>query len=624
MSTPISTPNSDNHPSTPLDSLPTPTSASEGRNEAASLLRDSIQKMQLNDEKDDHDVSYEELKKQKDNAEANAALLSAELVALRGRHEEEKRQLKKVANDLRRRNEELERSLTLQRSDAGGVAKTPNGSGRSASCSQIRAEEEGEGRKIGSRLSALAQRWKSPHPRDGESLASGEEEEEEREVIMPHPINVDFGGTHSADESTKIISALEEKLRQSEHRATVLEQRLTIVKESGDAVIQSLNEELADVAEDRARVEAAMIKELSLLDSQRRTERNEYEKRIQEWIVHDANRKIEVEDYETRIEQLLGTVRMMGTDVTEVETNSSSWDKEAEQDMFNDLVKYIELLKTGGKGKRSLVMNINDEFDLRFNANPNVADDMLDYYRSRPELKEFTLKSELPRMDYQILIVDKETGKDVKLSSTDEIRSYFASLEEEDSEDDEVNIILRAANQSLLADPLAMLTSAEGDMLVHSGSFHSTVISTACSFKLDLRREGERRVKVQCELAICVPSGKDGPTSEHSEGEEKDDKASSATLELARANLVIQFSPSPTSTPSGPLVKYSLMDIKPTITDYDDEALQSAAAVLARDRNTHIQCGGGKDLEDVDTETRPNVKDRFFSRVKQFSMHSTK
>ena len=171
MSTPISTPNSDNHPSTPLDSLPTPTSASEGRNEAASLLRDSIQKMQLNDEKDDHDISYEELKKQKDNAEANAALLSAELVALRGRHEEEKRQLKKVANDLRRRNEELERSLTLQRSDAGGVAKTPNGSGRSASCSQIRAEEEGEGRKIGSRLSALAQRWKSPHPRDGESGA---------------------------------------------------------------------------------------------------------------------------------------------------------------------------------------------------------------------------------------------------------------------------------------------------------------------------------------------------------------------------------------------------------------------------------------------------------------------
>ena len=40
------------------------------------------------------------------------------------------------------------------------------------------------------------------------------------------------------------------------------------------------------------------------------------------------------------------------------------------------------------------------------------------------------------KMDYLILTGDKETGKDVKLSSTDEIRSYFASLEEEDSEDD--------------------------------------------------------------------------------------------------------------------------------------------------------------------------------------------
>lgn len=429
----------------------------------------------------------------------------------------------------------------------------------------------------------------------------------------------------SNEESTKLIAAFEEQLHQSEHHAKVLEERLNIVKESGDAVIQSLNEELADVAEDRARSETAMIKELSILDSQRRTERIEYEKRIQEWIAHDANRKLEMEEYEMRIESLLGSVRMMGADATdcEVGTKSSSWDRQAEQEMKNDLIQYIELLQGNNannkRGKRSLVMSINDAFDLEFNANPNVADDMLEYYRSRPELNEFTLKSELPRMDYEVLAVDTETGKNVKLVNTDEIRSYFASLGESAKDGDEIDIILRASNQSLLADPLAMLTCEGNGKLVHSGSFHSTVISTACSFKLDLRREGERRVKVECELAICVPSGMDGSNNakEPSESEEKEEKVS-ATLELARANLVIVFSPSPTSTPSGPLVKYCLMDIKPTISSYDEgsdnaRAIQTAAAVLARDRNCHIQSGGNA------AAVRPNVKSRLLSRVRQFS-----
>jgi hypothetical protein len=218
-------------------------------------------------------------------------------------------------------------------------------------------------------------------------------------------------------------------------------------------------------------------------------------------------------------------------------------------------------------------------------------------------------------MHYEVLVVDDETGEEMKLNSTDGIRSYFSSLEKAHAEDDEVNILLRAANQSLLADPLGIL-SGEGDgRLVHSGRFHSTLIATDCSFKLDLRREGQRRVKVQCELAICVPSGSDGNiiAIASSEDEGKDEK-SSATLELARAILVIQFSPSPTSTPSGPLVKYALMDIKPTISDYEDgtenaRVLKSAADALARDRCSHIQC--------VSPELQPQVKSRFFSRVKQ-------
>ncbi|KAL7539269.1 hypothetical protein ACHAXR_010133 [Thalassiosira sp. AJA248-18] len=653
-----------NAPATPLDSLPTPTSTSEGRTEAASLLRSRIQKMQLNDESGDATENriadftgeVDELRVKKGEAEAEAALLSAELVALRGKHEEEKRQMMKTAKDLRRRNEELESRITMQRLGSSRAGEGEVTNSRSVSCPRVtKGEEDREGdNKFGFRMRALAQRWASPHPTRGSqsSPAPPPSQEDEREA-NPRPSEEDFRDSFAStihtdegdfgqvefghetqptmpcnEESTKLITALEEQLRQSENRCTILEQRLNIVKESGDAVIQSLNEELADLAEDRARSEAAMIKELSILDSQRRAERNEYEKRIQEWIAHDANRKVEVEEYETRIESLLGTVQMMTSDVADcpVGTTSSSWDREAEEDMYKDLIEYIELLQgnanNGGKGRNkrgSLVMSINDAFDLEFNANPNTADGMIEYYRSRPELKEFTLKSELPRMDYEVLVIDG-AGKDKKLVTTDEIRSYFASLDEASADDEEVETIIRAANQSLLADPLALLTGEGDGKLVHSGSFYSTVIATVCSFKLDLRCEGERRVKVQCELAICVPSGNASEPSNNASGssEEKEDKLS-ATLELARANLVIQFSPSPTSTPSGPLVKYHLMDIKPTITDFEEgsgntRAIQSAAAVLARDRHSYIQ-----NKAETTEDARSNAKTGFISRMKSFS-----
>ena len=633
-------------PMKPIDYLPTPTSASDGRSEAAELLRSRIKKMQLDDERSvgnaasavaaENRISdfngegilsvHDELRVKKCEAEAEAALLSAELISQRGRHEEEKSQLLKAAKDLKRRNEELESRITMQLlgPKAGGADASKNG--RSTS-SPSQVSDDGE-RKFGLRVRALAQRLTSPHPRG--SHEDGREMSHDS-CSSAFNTSADLGldkscdpevkpSTPGIDESRKIIAALEEQLRLTEQRAMIFEQRLQIVKESGDAVIQSLNEELADVTEDRARSEAAMIKELSIFDSQRRAERCEYEKRIQEWIVHDANRKAEVEEYEMRIKSLLGTVHMMNADAPEchVGTSSSSWDMEAEHAMHQDLISYIELLQgksKNGKVERSLMASINDAFDLEFNANPNVADRMLEYYRSRPELHDFTLKSELPRMDYEVVFVDEITGKDTRLISKGDIRSYFASLEKFDADDDEVDIILRAANQSLLADPLAMLTSEGDGKLVHSGSFHSTLIATVCSFKLDLRQKGQRRVKVQCELAICVPSGSDGTKNGAEVSQEKgsDDNAS-ATLELARANLVIQFSPSPTSTPSGPLVKYSLMDIKPTIRSFEEgsdaeRAIQSAAVVLARDRYSNIQNGGRN------AEVRPNVKSRFLSRL---------
>jgi hypothetical protein len=522
-------------------------------------------------------------------------------------------------NELKRRNEELEGRLSLYTLQGRKQKNTD----RSVSCPKTARTETGENDSAGVGrfgLRAFAQRFGSPPAREPQQQLKPHLDD----VSIPTTIatnDIDASGLNASALKADIslhdsehhlflienVTALEQKLSQSEHRAKVLEQRLQIVKESGDAVIRSLNEELSDVAEDRARSESAMIKELAALDSQRRREKEEYERRIDDWIALDERRSLEIKEYERRIQSLLEVVKRMDSNRGDqdcfsralVPASSASFDLEAENEMYKDLVEYLELLSK----RRTLVRSVNEALDMEFNANPNVADGMIDYYKARPELKEFTLKSELPRMDYEVLVVDEESGQDTKLISTEDIRSYFASIEEKNQTlDEEVELILRAANQSLLADPLAMLTGEGDGKLVHFGSFHSTLIATVCSFQLDLRREGERRIKVNCELAICVPSGLDGfgrapeksPENDDGKEEEQDKTEQSATLELARANLAIQFSPSPTSTPFGPLVKYTLVDVKPVITEYEEgsqdaQAMHMAAAVLARDRHTNIR-----------------------------------
>lgn len=530
----------------------------------------------------------------------SAADLLEELAALRDKHQEEKKDLLNTTNNLRRRNEELERTLLLQRHESSDSKGVDSSNGRSKSVPRFAA---GGGVEADSTFARL-KRWASPHPR-GSGYDVGDDD---TSTINTEDVGqIDFAEKGDDDYLT-IIASLKEQLRQSQHKANVLEQRLQIVKESSDEVIQSLNEELAEVAEESARSEAAMIKELSKLDAQRRAERAEYEKRIQEWISHDANRKLEVEEYERRIESLVNTVRLMDTAREDDLMNcnsSASVDKEAEEEIQKELLAYIDLLKGNNPNSKSsnkrghpLVASINDTFDLEFNANPIVGDELIEYYRTHAELKDFTLKSELHRMDYEVLVVDGK--KDRKLVSPEDIRSYF----ENNDIDEETELCIRSANQSLLADPLAILTGEGGGKIIHSGSFYSTVIATVCTFKLDLRRSGERRVKIYCELAVCIPSGKE-------ETEE------TATLELAKANLIVQFGPSETATPSGPLTKYTLSSIVPTISPTDDtQALKTATTALARDRHNHIRI---TDNNLVTVSRRDSIRSRFLAKVKQFS-----
>ena len=83
----------------------------------------------------------------------------------------------------------------------------------------------------------------------------------------------------------------------------------------------------------------------------------------------------------------------------------------------------------------------------------NAAADLLAYYATRPELKKLTLGVEMDRMEYTLILEDGQVVKD------------FVAHEESRTQDEDYietdELLVRAANQSILADAIMALTSSE-------------------------------------------------------------------------------------------------------------------------------------------------------------------
>ena len=164
------------------------------------------------------------------------------------------------------------------------------------------------------------------------------------------------------------------------------------------------------------------------------------------------------------------------------------------------------------------------------------------YYAERPELKDYTLRVELDRdLDYTLILRDG-----TPLTDKEDIRSYFnnegtQSISYPDSVSTE-ELLIRAANQSLLADALGTLTGSEEILfpslffpkhtdeidrkhqpaLILPGHILSmTSVVEKIHFTIDLPRG---RVEAICVLAVVVPD---------------EDRR----LALARAILVASFQP---------------------------------------------------------------------------------
>lgn len=179
-------------------------------------------------------------------------------------------------------------------------------------------------------------------------------------------------------------------------------------------------------------------------------------------------------------------------------------------------------------------------------AGDAAVENIQSYYANRPELRNYTLGVELDRdLDYTLILKDGQS-----LTDKSAIRAHFGycrtGSDEEGSAQcrDDSNetlskeeLLIRAANQSLLADALAALTGSEDILYSHaqqneeeekcmglilSGPLLSmTSVVEKCHFTVDLQRG---KVEAICVLAISVP-------------------VESRRLVLARAILIANFRP---------------------------------------------------------------------------------
>jgi len=206
------------------------------------------------------------------------------------------------------------------------------------------------------------------------------------------------------------------------------------------------------------------------------------------------------------------------------------------------LSKYMSTIK-----RKDFLTQLNHILDSRVSSSPSLgnsstaaADDLQSYYTERPDLRKYTLGVEMDRaLDYTLILKDGQS-----ISDKDAIRTYFYHREEEENlarhgggtsvtEVDTKELLIRAANQSLLADALVALTGSEDALLQqHQQQQHQhqqklqpciqkndidteelglifcgPILSMAstvekCHFTIDLQRG---RVESVCIIAVTVP-----------------------------------------------------------------------------------------------------------------------
>ncbi|KAL3791309.1 hypothetical protein HJC23_006038 [Cyclotella cryptica] len=257
--------------------------------------------------------------------------------------------------------------------------------------------------------------------------------------------------------------------------------------------------------------------------------------------------------------------------------------------------------------------------------NNTAASNLREYYATRPGLKKYTLGVELDRMDYSLLLPGGKC-----LEEKDVIRSYFgvgpdggSSGHEQDSTTPSVEeVLIRSANQSLLADALVALTGSEEVLLDSSDEFHNhgdagmslilsgpmlsmTSVAETCNFVVDLERGV---VEATCVLAIGVPFHNGDLNGVDERIVDK------GRLVLARTRVSVRFRPGNGDVNGNDesTVQYVVQSIEPSFFCPEESTLLRRAAIsLALDQNDPFFQGEEEMLHLDKDEGTTDVRDLF-------------
>lgn len=259
-----------------------------------------------------------------------------------------------------------------------------------------------------------------------------------------------------------------------------------------------------------------------------------------------------------------------GTMTTTVRSISSPEEVVLEKYVLRQLRSYAVEFTTNAAGLRDA---LNQTLHQKFHNNEAALRDLTAYYQSKPTLYDYTLQKELPRMKYRVVMRRSASEKSiVTLEDTEEIRSVFLSNRQKYQQQQPfIDLLWRAANQSLLADALSILTSPTG---IVRPQYFATAVAHQVSFLVDLV---QGFINCHATLNVSIPSGS-ATTSQ----------ASRVTVAEVRMNIIYS-----------PAIQYQMHQHKPMLQCYITDVtagsllrtdpatfflhLQGAATTLARD-----------------------------------------
>jgi hypothetical protein len=174
-----------------------------------------------------------------------------------------------------------------------------------------------------------------------------------------------------------------------------------------------------------------------------------------------------------------------------------------------------------------MLSSINAVLEFEYNT-CQKAEELVEYYETRPQLAEYTRTKELPRMNYEVVLPDGyvETNKE---------RIIGENLLPDNA------IISRAANQSLLADLLQVIT---GHDLIVRPQYMTICIATWCKFIIHRGDHGADMIDCRARLSLFLPTA---------EGDR---------LSIAEVTVSVIFSP------SRPIVEFKVVKIEVLLKDF--------------------------------------------------------